>query len=98
MRADTKSRTNFYQAAIRNGIFSPNDVRMLEDLPPIDSKAANAIWVSKDLYPADNQYKAADQLVSADQQTNADSSKGGEPDNDDSKDAEVPDDSSRNGQ
>ena len=98
LRADTKSRTNFYQAAIRNGIFSPNDVRMLEDLPPIDSKAANAIWVSKDLYPADNQYKAADQLVSADQQTNADSSKGGEPDNDDSKDAEVPDDSSRNGQ
>lgn len=98
LRADTKSRTNFYQAMIRNGIASPNEVRMLEDLPPVDSKAANTIWVSKDLYPADNQYEAADQLSSSAGQDESDPSKGGEPDNDNSKDAEVPDNSSRNGQ
>lgn len=92
MRADTAARTNYYQMMIRNGIATQNEIRQLEDLPPIDSPAANTTWVSKDLYPSDNQFKAADALTSNNDQTDDDPTKGGEPGNDENKDSEVSDD------
>lgn len=53
MRGDTQARTAFYQMMIRNGIASSNDLRKLEDMPPIDDENANKLWISGDLYPID---------------------------------------------
>ena len=38
---------------IRNGIASPNDLRKLEDLPPVKDDTANQLWITGDLYPID---------------------------------------------
>lgn len=74
MRGDTAARTNFYQMMIRNGIATQNDLRKLEDLPPIDEESANITWISKDLFPSVNQMKAS--LQDASDEEN--SAKGGE--------------------
>ncbi|MGE7932124.1 phage portal protein [Viridibacillus arvi] len=50
LRGDTAARTNFYQAMLRSGGMKPDEVRQLEDLPPIGGKA-NELWISGDLYP-----------------------------------------------
>lgn len=86
MRGDTASRTEFYQALIRNGIATQNDLRKLEDLPPISNKSANITWVSKDLYPSDSQMNAAVQ----DAASSDNPSKGGESDEQD-EDSSLPD-------
>jgi len=52
LRGDTSARTNFYQAMIRSGGMSQDEVRMLEDLPPKGGNASK-LWVSGDLYPID---------------------------------------------
>lgn len=36
LRADSKARSDFYAAMIRNGIMTVNEVRALENLPPIE--------------------------------------------------------------
>lgn len=53
LRGDTAARTNFYQMMIRNGIATPNDLRKLEDMTPVDNEYANKQWISGDLYPID---------------------------------------------
>ena len=50
LRGDTAARTAFYSAMLRSAGMSPDDVRMLEDLPPKGGKAAE-LWISGDLYP-----------------------------------------------
>jgi HK97 family phage portal protein len=50
LRGDTSARTQFYQTMLRSGGMKPDEVRMLEDLPPIGGKA-NELWISGDLYP-----------------------------------------------
>lgn len=50
LRGDTTARTQFYQTMLRSGGMKPNEVRMLEDLPPEEGKA-NELWISGDLYP-----------------------------------------------
>lgn len=50
LRGDTAARTAFYQAMLRSGGMVPDEVRMLEDLPPRGGKA-NELWISGDLYP-----------------------------------------------
>ncbi|WP_368652375.1 phage portal protein [Ornithinibacillus sp. 4-3] len=52
LRGDTKTRTAYYQMAIRNGILTPDEVRRLEDEPPAGGNASK-LWVSGDLYPLD---------------------------------------------
>jgi HK97 family phage portal protein len=52
LRGDTAARTAFYQAMIRSGGMSPDEVRQLEDLPPKGGNASK-LWVSGDLYPID---------------------------------------------
>lgn len=52
LRGDTSARTQFYQAMIRSGGMTQDEVRMLEDLPPKGGNASN-LWVSGDLYPID---------------------------------------------
>ncbi|MBB1079060.1 phage portal protein [Limosilactobacillus sp. STM2_1] len=59
MRGNTAARTNFYQMMIRNGITTQNDLRVLEDLPPLKDKSANMTWISKDLFPSESQMKAS---------------------------------------
>lgn len=52
LRGDTASRTAYYQAAIRSGWLSQDDVRQKEDEPPVGGNASK-LWVSGDLYPID---------------------------------------------
>lgn len=52
LRGDIKTRGDFYQRGIRNGWFTPNDVRAWEDLPPDPN--GNELLVSKDLVPLKN--------------------------------------------
>lgn len=51
MRGDTAARTQFYQMGMRNGLYKINEIRKLEDLPPINEKNAEQVWFSGDLYP-----------------------------------------------
>lgn len=50
-RADMKTRGEFYFKGVRTGWFCPNEVRALEDTPPI--KGGDTYYVSKDLIPVD---------------------------------------------
>ncbi|MFD0768863.1 phage portal protein [Bacillus sp. CGMCC 1.60114] len=52
LRGDMASRTAYYQAAIRSGWLSQDDVRQKEDEPPVGGNASK-LWVSGDLYPID---------------------------------------------
>ena len=52
LRGDTKTRTAYYQAAIRNGWLSQDEIRRLEDHSPVGGNASK-LWVSGDLYPID---------------------------------------------
>ena len=51
MRGDTAARTQLYQMGMRNGLYKINEIRKLEDLPPIKEKNAEQVWFSGDLYP-----------------------------------------------
>lgn len=74
MRGDTAARTQFYQTLIRNGIATQNELRKLEDLPPLKEKSADMTWISKDLYPAENQMKASEASSQNQQSNNVNSS------------------------
>ncbi|CAM4400504.1 portal protein [Bacillus manliponensis] len=52
LRGDTAARTAYYQAAIRSGWLSQDDIREMEDKPPRGGNASK-LWVSGDLYPID---------------------------------------------
>ncbi|MGC3792037.1 phage portal protein [Priestia aryabhattai] len=52
LRGDTAARTAMYHSGIRDSWLRPDDVRELEDLPPIGGKAAE-LWISGDMYPLD---------------------------------------------
>lgn len=51
LRGDTKSRFEAYAQGIQNGWLSPNDVRRLENLNPIDTPAANQYYRNAALVP-----------------------------------------------
>lgn len=51
LRASAKDRAVFYQYMIRNGIYCPNDIAVLEDIPP--HEGGNQYYVSRDLCPID---------------------------------------------
>lgn len=53
-RANMKDRANFYQFMIRNGVFNPNEIRALEDLPPYDG--GDQYFVSRDICPIEQIY------------------------------------------
>lgn len=50
LRGDTAARTQFYQMMIRSSGMKPDEVRQLEDLPPVGGKASE-LWISGDMYP-----------------------------------------------
>ncbi|BDR82548.1 phage portal protein [Clostridium tetani] len=50
-RADMKTRGDFYFRGIRSGWFTPNEIRGLEEMPPI--KGGDQLFVSRDLIPID---------------------------------------------
>lgn len=52
LRGDTAARTQFYQVLLRTSGITPDEVRMLEDLPPMGGNAAK-LWISGDMYPTD---------------------------------------------
>lgn len=52
LRADTATQAEYYAKAIRNGWKSQDEVRALEDDPPMGGNASK-LWVSGDLYPID---------------------------------------------
>lgn len=57
LRGDMAARTQFYQTMVRNGSYTPNDVRKLEDMTPSEDEAADKLYISKDLYPLEEYYK-----------------------------------------
>lgn len=61
-RANMSKRGEFYQKGIRNGWFSLNDVRELEDLPPYDEPLANVPLISRDIIPLSEMPKLVDSL------------------------------------
>lgn len=95
LRGDTAARTQFYQMMIRNGVATQNELRKLEDLPPIKEKSADVLWISKDLFPSENQLKASNAEATT---GSADDSnlKGGDPSDD--KDGTTPDSQTDNAQ
>ena len=50
-RADMETRGKFYVQGIRSGWFCQDDVRELEDLPPIPGGLGRIFYISKDLVP-----------------------------------------------
>lgn len=79
MRGDTAARTQFYQMMIRSGVATQNELRRLEDMPPIKDQSADLLWISKDLFPAENQ-RIASELSLVNEQS--EQQKGGDSQND----------------
>lgn len=52
LRADTATQMNSYVKGIRTMIYTPDEVRQWEDLPPLGGKYSK-LWLSGDMYPAD---------------------------------------------
>lgn len=50
-RATMEKRGNFYQQMLRSGLYSTNEIRALEDLPPVEG--GDQRYLSRDLWPAD---------------------------------------------
>lgn len=50
LRGDSTARQQFYHGAIRDGWMTRDEVRMLEELPPMGGKATE-LWISGDMYP-----------------------------------------------
>jgi len=50
-RADMKTRGEFYFKGVRSAWFTPNEIRSLEELPPLDG--GDKLYVSRDLIPID---------------------------------------------
>lgn len=92
LRGDTAARTEMYQMMIRNGVATQNELRKLEDLPPIKEKSADVLWISKDLFPSENQLKASN-TEATQMTTQSDLEGGDQSDGEDSKDASQAEDS-----
>lgn len=50
LRGDSDSRQKFYHGGIRDGWMTPDEARMLEEMPPRGGKASE-LWISGDMYP-----------------------------------------------
>lgn len=61
-RANMSTRGEFYQKGIRNGWFTLNDVRELEDLPPYDEPLASEPMISRDVIPLSEMPKLVESL------------------------------------
>jgi hypothetical protein len=51
MRGDSSARSNFYNTLFQLGAVSPNDVRRLEDMDPIEDEAADQYFVQLNMAP-----------------------------------------------
>lgn len=51
LRADSAARASFYAAMVQNGIMTRNEVRRLENLPPMDG--GDALTIQSNMIPAD---------------------------------------------
>ncbi|PWW37390.1 phage portal protein [Paenibacillus taichungensis] len=51
LRGDMAARTAFYQMMIRGAGIKPNEIRRLEDFPPVNDPKADELWISGDMYP-----------------------------------------------
>jgi HK97 family phage portal protein len=51
LRGDMKTRGEFYFKGVRTGVFTPNECRAWEDLPPME--LGDKLYLSGDLYPID---------------------------------------------
>ena len=51
LRADAKSRAEFYQIMRRNGLMTPNEIRAKEDLNPHEDPLADELWTEANMAP-----------------------------------------------
>ena len=51
LRADAKSRAEFYQIMKRNGLMTPNEIRGKEDLNPSNDPSADELWTEINVVP-----------------------------------------------
>lgn len=51
LRADTAGRTALYQTLAQWGAMSPNEIRAMEDLPPLEDPAADLTWIQQGFAP-----------------------------------------------
>ena len=51
LRADAKSRGEYYQLMRRNGIMTPNEIRAKEDMNPSDDPMADELWTEVNMVP-----------------------------------------------
>lgn len=51
LRADSKTQAEVYFKAVRSGYYTVNDIRLWEDLPPVEG--GDTPLISGDLYPID---------------------------------------------
>lgn len=59
LRADTSSRVALYQGLWQMGAISPNEIRDLEDLPLLDTEAANQTYIQLGFSTLDNAAQAS---------------------------------------
>lgn len=67
MRGDTASRIAYFNAGLLGGWLSQNDVRAIEDLPPIDDPAADEYRVQSQMVPISESSKDAEDPAPAPQ-------------------------------
>ncbi len=53
LRGDSAARSTFYSTALQNGYMTRNEVRQLENLPPVAGAGANALTAQSNLLPLD---------------------------------------------
>jgi len=53
LRGDSEARSKFYSTALQNGYMTRNEVRQLENLPPVAGAGANALTAQSNLLPLD---------------------------------------------
>lgn len=53
LRADTKTRAEYYRTFIQNGLMCQDEARALEDLNPIEGGAGQRYWIQQNMMPLD---------------------------------------------
>jgi HK97 family phage portal protein len=68
LRGNIVQRSQAYQRYITAGVYTPNELRMLENKPPVEDPAADAIYVPQNLKPVSPEMRKIDEEQQAHQE------------------------------